>query len=110
VKSCHDPSTGGLLVAAAEMAFGGDLGFELDIGGIGGLRTDFKLFSESNSRWLVEVDRKDAAEFEEKVEAKRIGAVTKEKEIRVTDGIKTRLRLSLEDLRGAWNTAIEGEA
>ena len=32
IKSCHDLSEGGLAVAAAEMAFAGGYGLELDLG------------------------------------------------------------------------------
>jgi phosphoribosylformylglycinamidine synthase len=108
VKSCHDPSTGGILVAAAEMAFGGDLGLDLDIRDIAGLRTDHKLFSESNSRWLVEVAEKDAAEFESMVQARRIGTVIKESELRIKDsGLE--LKLDLKKLRDEWDSALERE-
>ncbi len=108
VESCHDLSTGGLLVAAVEMAFGGDLGIELNLGGLGDLRTDFKLFSESNGRWLVEVKEEKAKEFEERVSSKKIGAVVKEKEIRIRDG-KTKLSISLDGLRDKWDSAVERE-
>ncbi len=67
VKSCHDLSEGGLAVAAAEMAFAGGLGLELELGKVpaeGALRDQVLLFSESNSRFLVEVTRQRAQEFE----------------------------------------------
>ncbi len=55
VVSCHDISDGGLAVALAEMCIGGDTGAEIDLAKLGNLRTDAKLFSESNSRWVVEL-------------------------------------------------------
>ena len=58
VKSCHDLSEGGLAVAAAEMAFAGGYGLEIDLSKVPGkelTRNDFVLFSESNSRFLIEV-------------------------------------------------------
>jgi phosphoribosylformylglycinamidine synthase len=59
VVSCHDCSEGGLAVALAEMAFAGALGIEADLRGLPHsedcLRTDAQLFSESNSRYIVEV-------------------------------------------------------
>ncbi len=59
VASCHDCSEGGLAVALAEMAFAGGLGVEADLRGLPKSkdcsRTDAQLFSESNSRYIVEV-------------------------------------------------------
>lgn len=59
VRSCHDLSEGGLAVAAAEMAFAGGLGVALDLAGAPTDYEDLKdialLFSESNSRFLLEV-------------------------------------------------------
>jgi phosphoribosylformylglycinamidine synthase len=62
VAACHDVSHGGLAVAAAEMALGGDLGADLRMSTMDPMRWDVQLFSESNGRWLVEVrkDRYDA--------------------------------------------------
>jgi len=68
VRACHDLSEGGLGVAAAEMAFSGDVGLEIRLQRVPRSETiqrnDHILFSESNSRFLVEVpaDRRD--EFE----------------------------------------------
>ncbi|MEM3677109.1 MAG: phosphoribosylformylglycinamidine synthase subunit PurL [Candidatus Bathyarchaeia archaeon] len=61
VRACHDPSEGGLAVAAAEMAFTGNLGLEMDLRLVpasqGPWRDDLLMFSESNSRFIVEVDK-----------------------------------------------------
>ena len=109
VRSCHDLSEGGLIAAAAEMAFGGDLGFALDLAPMGGLRTDCKLFSESNGRWLVEVGSKDREKFEQALpDAKKIGRVLKDKEIRIRDG-QTEVSMHLSELREKWETAVEAE-
>ena len=68
VRACHDLSDGGLGVAAAEMAFAGGLGAEIHLGSVplgeSINRDDFILFSESNSRFLVEVAPEDRTEFE----------------------------------------------
>ncbi|OIN98662.1 phosphoribosylformylglycinamidine synthase subunit PurL [Candidatus Desantisbacteria bacterium CG_4_10_14_0_8_um_filter_48_22] len=78
VRSCHDCSEGGLAVAAAEMAFAGGLGAEIQCqrvnvsrpASVGGqatcqsLRNDMILFSESNSRFLAEVKPKNRRKFE----------------------------------------------
>jgi phosphoribosylformylglycinamidine synthase len=68
VRACHDLSEGGLAVAAAEMALAGGLGLELWLKNIPGAyeiqRNDYTLFSESNSRFLLEVPEKYREMFE----------------------------------------------
>ncbi|MDD5495596.1 MAG: phosphoribosylformylglycinamidine synthase subunit PurL [Candidatus Omnitrophica bacterium] len=62
VRSCHDCSEGGMAVALAEMAFAGGLGMEIDLSILPDSahedikRDDTLLFSESNSRFIVEVE------------------------------------------------------
>ncbi len=113
--SCHDLSEGGLLVAMTEMALGGDLGLEIDLSSIPDLgtdlehpRTDLKLFSESNGRWLVEVDSKNEKEFTSIVNATKIGTIIKEKEIKISDS-ETNINLNLDELRAKWNFALGEE-
>ncbi|HKW42675.1 MAG TPA: phosphoribosylformylglycinamidine synthase subunit PurL, partial [Thermoplasmata archaeon] len=53
VAACHDVSHGGLVIAAAEMCLGGDLGADLKTSAMDPMRWDLQLFSESNGRWLV---------------------------------------------------------
>jgi phosphoribosylformylglycinamidine synthase len=68
VRAMHDCSEGGIGVALAEMAFSGGLGVTACLdqvpvkGKIG--RNDTILFSESNSRFIVEVDARDQGKFE----------------------------------------------
>ena len=68
VKAMHDCSDGGLGVALAEMVFSGGLGAEIFLSEAPyestTRRNDFLLFSESNSRFVVEVDKKHKEEFE----------------------------------------------
>ncbi|MFN3466995.1 MAG: AIR synthase-related protein, partial [Candidatus Brocadiales bacterium] len=75
VRACHDCSEGGLAVAAAEMSFAGGLGMELSLEGVPAegwpdhaqqrvRGEDTLLFSESNSRFLVEVRPQMAGAFE----------------------------------------------
>jgi phosphoribosylformylglycinamidine synthase len=68
VKAMHDCSDGGLGVALAEMVFSGGLGAEIFLAEApyesAARRNDFLLFSESNSRFVVEVDKKNKQEFE----------------------------------------------
>jgi phosphoribosylformylglycinamidine synthase len=110
VLSCHDLSEGGLFAAACEMAFGGCLGVELDLNVLGAaLRTDEKLFSESNGRWLVEVGKENAKEFENFEEAVKIGRVLGPQEVRIFDeGVE--LEFSLGKLRSAWSKGVSEES
>jgi phosphoribosylformylglycinamidine synthase len=59
VRSCHDCSEGGLAVALAEMAFAGGLGVSVSLAQVPRTadvqRDDLILFSESNSRFVVEI-------------------------------------------------------
>jgi len=68
VKAMHDCSDGGLGVALAEMVFSGGLGADIFLGQVpyksSARRDDFLLFSESNSRFVVEVEKKKQKEFE----------------------------------------------
>ncbi len=57
VAAAHDLSHGGLAVAAAEMCLGGDLGADLKTTAMDPMRWDVQLFSESNGRWLLEVNK-----------------------------------------------------
>ncbi len=67
VRACHDLSEGGLAVALAEMAFSGEIGAEARLDAVPrspeAARDDVLLFSESQSRFLVEVAPEHRAEF-----------------------------------------------
>ncbi len=68
VKSCHDCSEGGIGVAAVEMAFAGGIGMKINLNRVpvsdGVIKNDILLFSESNSRFLVEIASDDQKAFE----------------------------------------------
>lgn len=69
LESCHDCSEGGLGVALAEMAFSGGLGMEVFLAEIPRekaiKRNNHLLFSESNSRFVVEVEPRNQRKFEQ---------------------------------------------
>ena len=81
-------SLGGLGIALAKMAIGGQLGIEVDLREVpqtGVKRDDFLLFSESQSRFVVSVDPKKQSEFEELMpDAKLIGKVRDDQKVLVT--------------------------
>jgi phosphoribosylformylglycinamidine synthase len=72
-RSCHDLSEGGLAVAIAEMAFAGGYGAEIDLTDLvvatGIDSDDWLLFSESNSRFLVEVRTDAVVRFQAALQA-----------------------------------------
>jgi len=117
VKSCHDLSEGGLAVAAAEMAFAGGYGLEIDLCKVPGKelsRNDFVLFSESNSRFLIEVAETDREDFEDLMRGKncvQIGKVTKEQKLLI-HGLhdKVVVDTSLEKLMHSWKKTLNPEA
>jgi phosphoribosylformylglycinamidine (FGAM) synthase-like enzyme len=114
VKACHDLSEGGIGVAAAEMAFAGGLGMNIDLDkvplGEPVDRDDFILFSESNTRFLVEVAPVDKERFEKLmagITVAEIGRVTREKifEVFGRDGGKV-LSAATPELKEAWQKSL----
>lgn len=113
VEACHDCSEGGLAVAASEMAIAGDLGLTLRLGEVprsGVEAEDEILFSESNSRLLLEVREDNASKFERvmgEVKAARVGWVTEDKTLTIL-GLDGRVTLeeSVSSLRNAWKSAF----
>jgi phosphoribosylformylglycinamidine synthase len=61
VRSCHDVSEGGLAVAVAEMAFAGGVGADVTRLGETAHSDDVLLFSESTTRFIIEVRPDKAA-------------------------------------------------
>ena len=77
-------------------------------------RDDFLLFSESNSRFLVEVAQKDKGAFEKLMKGKafaEIGKVTKTAQLTIK-GLKgsTIVDVPVADLRAAWKRTLSREA
>ncbi len=114
VRACHDCSEGGIGVAIAEMAFAGGLGatIRLESVPLGEPidRDDFILFSESNSRFLVEVAPENKDEFEKVmsgISLAAIGQVTDSEvlEIYGIDGSRI-VNASIGDLKEAWQKPI----
>ncbi|MCX5673998.1 MAG: phosphoribosylformylglycinamidine synthase subunit PurL, partial [Planctomycetota bacterium] len=114
VRACHDLSEGGLAVAAAEMAFGGDLGLKLSLHDVP-RESDLDdngriLFSESLTRFLVEVPRTRAARFDKLFKGLPcacIGQVTRKPEL-VIRGVNNKkiVKADCETLRQAWKKPL----
>ena len=116
IRSAHDLSDGGLGVAVAESAIGGRLGAELDLAHLDVADPkigDFaRLFSESASRILLEIEPEHCAEFEQLVAelpVSRAGRVTEELVVRFLSAERngeTAFDISVDTLLGAWKAEI----
>jgi phosphoribosylformylglycinamidine synthase len=114
IVSCHDCSEGGLAVALAEMAFAGGLGIEADLRGLPKSRdcsrADMQLFSESNSRYVVEVEPENYDAFAKlmlNLPFGQIGKVVDEKTliIKAEDGGSV-VELDIDSLKRAWQEPL----
>ena len=114
VAACHDCSEGGIGVAAAEMAFAGSLGMTIKLDSVPLsepiTRNDYILFSESNSRFLVEVSPENKDAFEKTmsgIDFGLIGEVTESKTLTVS-GIDHHqvIRATIDELKEAWQKPL----
>ncbi len=122
IKAMHDCSEGGIAVAAAEMAFSGGLGMELFLkevpykrvhspqSTVYSERNDFILFSESNSRFIVEVEKKNRKIFEKILKGLAfglIGCVCADKDFKVygLDG-KMCIKADIDELKEYWQKPL----
>jgi phosphoribosylformylglycinamidine synthase len=124
VRSCHDLSEGGLAAAVAEMAFAGGLGAQINTEEIG-IETkdsgpdddvDLKyaiaaiLFSESNTRFVVEVEPEKVDAFKEAmgaIETQWIGSVIEEPELTIEIGHCNVIESELHVLKSAWQGTLD---
>ena len=118
VRACHDLSEGGLAVAIAEMAFAGGTGASIsldrvpaDLPGLtGAQRHAAVLFSESNSRFLVEVPVAHRAAFEQCLGDTPwglVGEVGNSKTLRFNfDAAQPAWEYDISDLKEAWQSPL----
>ncbi len=101
VRSAHDVSDGGILVAAAEMAFAGDLGIELHP-----LPSHAAWFAEAPSRYLLEVHPSDVPTISQMLGGmplRELGVFTAAKSVRIA----SELDVPVSTLRDAWNATLD---
>jgi phosphoribosylformylglycinamidine synthase len=112
LRSCHDLSEGGLAVATAEMAFAGGLGASIDIESVpiqDKLPDDVVLFSESNSRFLLEVEPTNirrVLELLSGVPAAIVGEVMPDPVLRLRRGGKDVAVEPIDGLRKSWQKPL----
>jgi phosphoribosylformylglycinamidine synthase len=110
VASCHDISDGGFAVALVESAFGGDLGFDIDVAAMGHVeRPHVALFSETASRFVVSVPAGEEAAFESALGGDTVflGRVTKAGRARIFMGGRGLVDVGLAQLADEWSRALE---
>ncbi len=122
VKACHDCSEGGIGVAVAEMAFAGDYGAQIYLNKVPhkivhspqsivhSKRDDYVLFSESNTRFIVEVTEKERKDFEKTMGGIAIGLIGRvqyRKDLIVYGSYnRTVARAQLSKLKEAWQKPL----
>lgn len=114
ISSCHDCSEGGIAVACAEMCFGGEIGIKIRLDkvlcGEKIIRNDTLLFSESNTRFIVEVEKGLEQKFEKLMDGckfSKIGISTKTPEMEVL-GLKGKavIKSNIGKLKKEWSLPL----
>lgn len=108
--SIHDLSEGGLAVALSEMTFSNKIGCEIDLSQLkNNLRDDILLFSESNSRFLVEVEEKNMKKVEDllkNIPHYKIGK-TKGTSLVIKNKNKTLINIKVDEILEKWEGAVQ---
>ncbi|MEE2888756.1 MAG: phosphoribosylformylglycinamidine synthase subunit PurL [Planctomycetota bacterium] len=113
VTAAHDLSEGGLGVTVAEMCIGGRLGADIDLDAVitdGVQRAEEILFSESQSRFLLEVPADRMADLEVNLHGldfSTIGSVTEVDRLCVSQGGATVLSAEVDDLVHAFKHPLD---
>ena len=111
--SAHDCSEGGIAVTAAEMALGGRLGIKVDLSALateGNLDATQRMFSESQSRILLEVPKDRLADLRANLRETPhavIGEVTGGDQVEFTMSGRTVAKLSLAQIEQAWKRPLD---
>jgi phosphoribosylformylglycinamidine synthase len=112
VRACHDPSEGGLAVGLAEMAFAGGVGADVtDFKAVGqGLSDAARLFSESPTRFIMEVRPGDVAALRAVfagLPLAKVGTTVKEPRLRIAgENGEWLLWSKLDELKEAWQKPL----
>ncbi len=113
LESCHAPTRGGLAVALARTAMGGELGIDVDLDldpHARALDTAAALFAESNGRFVVTLAPDKSAAFEACLAGcafARIGTVTAARSLRVRHGSALSIDADLRRLKAAWKETLD---
>jgi phosphoribosylformylglycinamidine synthase len=115
ILSCHDLSEGGLATALAEICFAGGLGATIFLNEVpqeNNLKDFQVLFSESNSRFLIEVNKNKKEEIEKifnefKIPYGLIGCLDKNNEL-IIYGLKGKqiIKENIYKLKSSWQSPL----
>jgi phosphoribosylformylglycinamidine synthase subunit PurSL len=114
VRSAHDCSDGGLFTALAEVCMAGRLGARIDLALLPVDITDklpigAKLFSESQSRFVVTVTPENRIAFEKQmagIAMARIGEITADATLKINDGSIAVLSAGLDEMFDRWHRPL----
>lgn len=116
VRSCHDLSEGGLAVAAVEMAMAGGLGMSLELEPSklepSKLGDTESLFSESNTRFLIEVQPSHAdavvTRFKSAgISVEQLGTITDQQSLSISRGGRVLLDVQTAQAKSAWQSPLD---
>lgn len=104
IRSAHDLSDGGLLIAVIESCFGNMLGAEIRLSGGSFLKTHETLFAESHSRFVVSIHPRNKQRFESimQSDAYFLGKVEESPELIVRAEKKKLFADTLNNLYHSW--------
>ena len=113
LKSVHDCSKGGLAVAVSELCMTNQIGCRILLENVPGEKLDVDriLFSESHSRYLLTLDKKNLKKLEtmlkkSKVSFKLIGKF-RGKKIQFTNGTKSVIDLRVDIAQKTWLNSLK---
>jgi phosphoribosylformylglycinamidine synthase II len=109
VRSAHDVSDGGWLVAVAEMCIAGDLGARLELEAEAG-RDDW-LFAEPMTSYVLECQGEAPRDLDASgVEVRLLGSVTAADRLTVDRDGQRLIDVSVHELRDAWRSLVPTRA
>ncbi len=108
IASAHDISDGGLAVALAESAFGGNVGTDVTLPD-DGLSLNAVLFAESHSRFVVSIAPEHRTAFEGIFggDVCYLGEVTAEPNVTIQLNGKIIIELPIEEMLRSWRSGLD---
>lgn len=112
VRSCHDISQGGMAVCLAEMSFANGLGAEISLQDVGSSSSQGiieQLFSESNSRFLIEVQKGEEDKFDKMMKGfpiNKLGSVRRDQLTILDKNAKKIIALKTKECYESWLDAF----
>jgi phosphoribosylformylglycinamidine synthase len=110
VRSAHDCSDGGMLVAAVEMAMAGNLGLRIDLSGLTSadrLSEIAACFAETPSRYVLEIEPRHLEIVRTRLGTAPCEVIGEFNASRRVTVAASNLDLSLEQLQAAWLGALD---